>query len=104
MRAVEANLDEAGRYPHLSFLQVEPATLVVTCVKKAERDESLIVRLYNISDQPAAGQISAYKPISKAKQVNLNEEPVEELPITDGGQIEIEVPSRRILTVALQFA
>lgn len=104
LRATEANLDEAGQYPQLSFLEVEPATLVVTCVKKAERSDSLIVRLYNISDQAQSGHISAYKPIISAEKVNLNEEPLEELSVTDDGQIEIQVPSRRILTVALQFA
>jgi len=76
----------------------------VTCVKKAERSDSLIVRLYNISDQAQSGHISAYRPITSAKRVNLNEQPIEVLTITDDRQIETEVPSRRIVTIALRFA
>ncbi len=112
LRAAESSLNESrtgspghsDEYQRLSFLQAEPATLVVTCVKKAERSDSLIVRLYNISDQAQSGHISAYRPITSAKRVNLNEQPIEVLTITDDGQIEIEVPSRRIVTIALRFA
>ncbi len=104
LRAVATDLSGSGAHTRLSFLQVEPTELVVTCVKKAEREEALTVRCYNISEHPISGRVSAYRPIERAELLNLNEEPTEELSVSGGGDVELaDVPGRRILTLALYF-
>ena len=104
LRAVTSDLGEAGDYEQLSFLTVEPDELVVTCLKKAEHDEALIVRFYNISEQPITGHVTCYRQITSAELVNLSEQPTAALNIDGEGRIELpEVPARRIVTVALRF-
>ncbi len=65
LRAVTSNLCEAGEYAQVSFLTVEPDELVVTCVRKAERDDVLIVHFYNMSEQVTSGYLTCYRPISE---------------------------------------
>ncbi len=104
LRAVTSDTGEDGEYEQLSFLTVEPDELIVTCVKKAERDEALIVRFYNISEQTTSGYLTCYRRISSAELVNLNEQPIAALNIDGEGRVELpEVPTRRIVTVALRF-
>jgi len=105
LQAVTSELGEDGKHKQLSFLGVEPDELVVTCVKKAERDEALIVRFYNISEQATSGHLTCYRPITEAELVNLNERPIEGLDIDAEGRVKLpEVPARHIVTLALRFA
>ena len=89
----------------LSLLTVQPDEFVVTCIKKAEQGDSLIVRFYNISEVPLSGHLECWRPIESAELVNLNEEPVAPLELDAEDRVQLtDVPTRRIVTVAIQFA
>ncbi|MDO8589629.1 MAG: glycoside hydrolase family 38 C-terminal domain-containing protein [Armatimonadota bacterium] len=86
----------------MSFVEVEPAELVVTAIKKAESEDRLIVRFYNVGDEDVEGVVTV--PGAKSCDVmNLNEEPVERLRVGDGGSVRLSVGGRRIVTLGFGF-
>ncbi len=56
-----------------SFLSVQPAALQLSAVKFAEDRDSVIVRLYNITDGPVMGQVYLPTGWREAYQTNLDE-------------------------------
>jgi mannosylglycerate hydrolase len=94
--------DPGGDLPgELSFLAVQPETLVLSAVKRAERDDRLIVRVYNPTAESLEAHLRTFPPILKAWQVNLNEEGPEPLPILPGGGTSVPVAGKEVKTIAL---
>ncbi len=62
--------------PSLSFLEIDNDSIVLSCIKKAEVGEYLIVRLYNISSSPQNGNLIFYEKIEikNVEKVNFLEE------------------------------
>ncbi|HID94099.1 MAG TPA: hypothetical protein EYP60_08395 [bacterium (Candidatus Stahlbacteria)] len=85
----------------LSFINVEPNTVVVSAIKKAENMDCLIIRFYNISNKKVSAKISTYVPIKRACITNLNEEIKGNLVITKSNKISLEVGSKKIVNLAL---
>jgi len=87
-----------------SLVTMEPDELVLSAVKKSEDGNGLIVRFYNIMDYDVKGKLSAYKKIAKASWVNLNEEMVQALPVSEDGSLHLVVGKHKIMTVRLLFS
>ncbi|MCD6291408.1 MAG: hypothetical protein J7M34_12960, partial [Anaerolineae bacterium] len=83
-----------------SFLSVEGHNAVLSAVKRADREDALIVRLFNPSTEPTRATIRFAAGLTGAEMVNLNEEPLgDPLPIRDGHEIEVDLAPKRIVTV-----
>ena len=65
-----------------SLLSLEPDELVVCAVKKAEEDDALIVRLYNISTRLRDATLAVPAPVTQAWRANMLEQPRDALPVT----------------------
>lgn len=77
-----ARIEGGGKLPQTcSLLQVEPAELVVSTIKKAEEDEALIVRLYNIAHEEVEGAIEFPQAIATAVETDLDERERETLQV-----------------------
>lgn len=61
-----------------SFLFVDNNTIAISCVKKAEQRNAVILRLYNLSSEPQTALVSTYMKVSNAYISKLNEEIIEE--------------------------
>src|SRR5207245_1892388 len=72
--AAQCPPDEA-RPAQRSFVTVEPAELVVTAIKRAEDRDTLIVRFFNITDEPVPHGRVAMPGARRSRIVNLNEDP-----------------------------
>ncbi len=73
------HLNQAGRsqgwLPHtMAFVQIEPEQLVLSAIKKSDRGEGLVVRLFNPTEETVLGTIRFWKPIAQANLLNLNEQ------------------------------
>ena len=102
LEVVEAPL-HTGKLPNsFSLFSVEPGELVVTAVKKAENDDALIIRMYNVSGKQIKGILSAFRNIEKASIVNMLEEPQEDLDVLDNS-ITFPVRGYQIVTLSLRF-
>ena len=94
----------AGKLPKsLSFIELEPASLVLAAVKVAENGKSLVVRLFNPTEKAVNGSLKVYKPVKKARTITLEELPEEEIKLTDRKVIPLSVPKKKIVTLELTF-
>ena len=97
-------IEPAGELPsEQSFLRVEPDTLLVSAVKKAEGDEALVVRLWNISSEGVRGKLKLHRPVNRAYEVNLLEREIGSLPVR-GNEVEFPVRGCEIKTIKLYLA
>jgi alpha-mannosidase len=65
----------SGQLPReQSLLTVDAAELVVSTVKLAEDDDSVVARVYNIADEPIAAGVALNEAHATTRAVDLNEE------------------------------
>jgi alpha-mannosidase len=101
LQVVEDTL-HAGEMPQeLSFISLEPSLLEISAIKKAENEEALIIRLYNVSDQQVTGKLSVYNDVEAASITTMLEEPIEVLRV-DGHHVEFPVRGHQIVTLKLK--
>jgi alpha-mannosidase len=88
--------------PELSFVTLEPDTLMISAIKRAEDDpRQIIVRFYNPSDEAVSGGRIRVRHTSSAARVNLNEEQPQPLPLEPDGSVRLpEVGAKKIVTLA----
>lgn len=107
MRVVDLPLPPADQETdapgELSFIAVEPHTMVVTAVKKAERSEALVVRLLNIADEEATARVTFHRPVARVYRANLNEEPQEEVS-ADGESVSVSARGKQLVTLLVELA
>ncbi|GAB4316530.1 MAG: alpha-mannosidase [Candidatus Sumerlaeia bacterium] len=88
--------------PELSMIQVQPEGLIVTAIKKAERGDKTIIRLWNPTDRTIKARLTCCWSVKEAHAVRLSERAVEALPVKDGA-VEIELQSKKIAAVGFLF-
>ena len=85
----------------LSFVRVTPGNLVVSAIKKAERADSIIVRLYNTTDETIEGMVKFATVMQAVNLVNLNEEFQRQL-ATATDILKITVAQKQIVTLEVR--
>ncbi len=83
------------------LLSIHGAGLVLTALKRAEDDESMVVRLFNTLPNTAIGKIDCAFPLSAAWLVNLNEEKRGRLTVEQRKRVMIQVTGYGIVTLKL---
>jgi alpha-mannosidase len=86
--------------PTHSFVSVEPSRVIVSALKKAEDDESWILRLYESTGQPAAATINlpfAAKTVSEVNLIEWNEKP---LPLS-GQKLSVNLGAWEVKTIKI---
>ena len=87
--------------PVYSFMKIEPSEAVVSAFKKAEDDDSIILRLFNISGKETEAKITFSSEVAKAWITNLNEEIVSELNSIEGNTIKVKLGAHKIITLKI---
>lgn len=82
-----------------SFIRLDGENLVISALKQAEDDDSIIMRFWNSSDKPSKAKISLTETKS-ASIVNLLENEIQELSV-DNGVVTLPVDGKKIMTVKL---
>ena len=91
-----------GELPtELSFMQLQNRHTIINCVKQAEDSEEIIVRLTNPTDKPINEKLQFHHEIKQAYLVNMNEEKVDKITISDDNTLAFEIPPFKIITVLL---
>lgn len=88
--------------PRFSLIRVEGRGLVVTAVKKAERSNELLIRLFNSSAETQEGTVSFGCDVASLTVAKLDESPNETLPVADNS-ISLSVPPKKILTLLAEL-
>ena len=87
-----------------SFVELQPSELMISAVKRAEKSENIIIRLYNPTSNYIKGNLILFKSPKTAKLLNLNEEKIDNDTLKiDGNKVEIETGAKKIITVELGF-
>ena len=87
-----------------SLVTVDAPNLIVETIKKAEDDDSLIVRLHEAYNQRGAATLSFGRPVQSAKSVNLLEnEPDGEDPGVAGAQIRFDYKPYEVKTFKVRL-
>ncbi len=99
-RAIQVDR-HSGRLPaEQCFVSTRPDTVLVSCFKKAETRDSLILRLFNISGRKVQARVRFHRNIESAYLVNLNEEREGKLIVRDG-TLSFPMPGKKICTIEL---
>jgi len=98
----------SGSLPEeMSFFKISANNVVVSTIKKAEDDDSVIVRCYDIEGRPADVEIASFAPFAKAELTNMIEDegkPIATAAGTGAGaknSVRIKVPAYSIETIKL---
>ena len=87
----------------LSFISIEPDSLVLSALKKAENDDALILRFYNVTGEMVLGKVRFFKPLSVAALCNLHEDEIGNLELREKNELNLEVNAHQIITIKIQF-
>ena len=94
----EGNLPAAA-----SFVRVKPDTLIVTAVKRAETEDALVVRFYNVTGKTVQGETEALKPLEGAWIADLDEQAIRRVTLKNGRIVAHDVAPHRIMTLKLKL-
>jgi mannosylglycerate hydrolase len=95
-----------GKLPsELSFLKIGSRNIVISALKKANREDAVIVRVFNPSAQSVETEIQWMKKIRGLESVNLNEETIhsEDSPLVDGNKFKVHIGAKKIATYKVKF-
>jgi alpha-mannosidase len=81
-----------------SFFEVDNAAVFIEAIKKAEKEEAIIVRLYEAHNTRGTVTLTTTLPVTKAYLTDLLETNVVELPLS-GGEVTLPIQPFEIVTV-----
>ncbi|UCH03386.1 MAG: hypothetical protein JSW05_07240, partial [Candidatus Thorarchaeota archaeon] len=86
------------------FLSIKPSTIRLSAFKISEDTESVVLRLWNIAEKSESCSITLGFPVSAVEMARLDEtvDDTQSLRLKNETEIEIDVPSRRIVTILLK--
>ena len=85
----------------MSFFGVDSDDIIISAVKKAEDDDAVIVRFYEMEGKDSEPQIKIFSPVNKAYLTSLIEKPESSLPVT-GNKILIKRGHNAIETIMVK--
>ena len=86
----------------MNFIKIEPDELILSAVKKSARKNSLIIRLFNPSEETVSGSIKFWKPIKKANLVDLNENLISQASFKED-LVNVIATKNKIITIEVYF-
>ena len=90
-----------GYHPDtMSFVSLEPATLILSAVRQTADGSGMVVRFYNPTGEAVTAQLNMCCEIAAAHRLNLNEERQESLPYI-ANTLSVHVKSGQIVTVEI---
>lgn len=100
-----ATMAHAGPLPAAhSFVQIEPKNVILTAIKKAEDDNSVIFRFFEFEGQPAQVRLRLPEAAIGASQTNLMEKEEKTLPLlSDGKEVSLSIGRYEIASVKVSF-
>lgn len=104
LKPIQTNVPNAGKGElpaSYSFYEVKGGAQV-SCLKKAEEGDAVVMRLFNPSGEEEAVTVQWCKAIEKAELLDLKEDVKEEL-AADGNKVSLTIPANKICTVRFEI-
>lgn len=83
------------------MFNLEPKSLILTTMKKAEDDDSVLVRFYEAEGSEAQPKICLFQPIKQAWKTNLIEDVEQPLQVHPDESIQLAFKPLEIVTLKL---
>jgi alpha-mannosidase len=93
----------ADREENSSLLLVDASNIIVEAVKPAEEDDAFVVRLYEAERSATAAKVTFGRKPKKAAVTNLLEEELEELKVSEEGEIRLSFRAFEIKTLKVYY-
>lgn len=103
LSAVQAQNHEGMLPPQQSFFQIDGENVVLTAVKRAEDDNSLIARFYEWNGKNGDVKITVPRGIQSAEETNLMEKPAGSL-VVQNSTVTVPTKAYEIKTVKLHYS
>ncbi|MHA1791050.1 MAG: alpha-mannosidase [Promethearchaeota archaeon] len=87
--------------PEQAMISLSPDTLVISAVKKGEKDNSIILRVFNPSGKDIQAKVSLSFGFQSVSRVNLNEELIESILDVDDGGFKAKFDPFEIITFSI---
>jgi alpha-mannosidase len=91
-----------GIYSKYSFLNVEPSNIIITTVKKSEKDNSIIIRMYESAGISGSALLSFLDNVKSAREVDFLENDKSELK-AEGKKLLLNFKGYETKTIKLEF-
>jgi len=85
----------------MSFLFLEPSSLVLSAVSRTPDGTGLMVRFYNIDSAPVDAQLTSWRSLVEAWQTNMAGERLLRLTVLDDRSVTLPVRSHEVVTLEL---
>ncbi len=102
VKAIQGEAHKGSLPTNMSFIEIDNDAIVLSALKKSDKDNRWIIRVYNTWDKEIKANIRLFKIAAKAYHVNLKEEILRELNVC-GNTIPIQVGAHEIYTIAVEF-
>jgi hypothetical protein len=103
MRAVVADPHNGSLPAALSFVEMNPASVVLSAIKLAEEGDGLIVRAWNVAPVPVEARVRLNLPFSRAFLTDLNECPGEGLNPDADNVVRLHLHPRQVKTMRFEW-
>lgn len=99
--AMKLNNSEVSTPYSYSLLKQCDENLVLSVIKKAEKEEGLIIRMYNPNEYEESTNLLFNRSIKEAVKANLNERKIEEIKIEDSS-IKVKCRKNQVQTILIK--
>jgi alpha-mannosidase len=86
-----------------SFLSVQPKSLLLTSLKRADDESGIIIRLNNPVDTVVRGTVHVEAKMREAYRATMNEAIIEPVEIVHGHDIPVTVKAYEVMTLVVRF-
>ncbi len=106
LRVISTDVHE-GTLPQVgTFVEVQPETVVLSCIKKAQAGDAVIVRLLNPGDKAQTTRIQCpadlLGQVKQVQEVDLLERPVDKsTAVHSNNTIQVEIPAQAMATLKI---
>jgi len=99
MRGVSTSIHRGTLPASGSFLETEPAAFIISTIKQSEDGRGMLVRGYNLSNQPINVRMKPWKNFINVELVNLAEEKLAGVKPDKDGRVTVPVRGHEIVSV-----
>ncbi|TVQ74441.1 MAG: hypothetical protein EA363_01685, partial [Balneolaceae bacterium] len=112
VRLFQSGRTEGDIAPGTSFVDIQPGSLVLSALKKAEgafvdehgntgTGDRYVLRIYNPTEETVEGEAALWFPVRSAAQVTMEEKHVRDLEVNKGSVIPVSLASRQVMSILL---
>lgn len=92
-----------GRLPRkLSFWKISSPNILLSGVKKAENDDTVIVRLYNPTSRQIRTTLSSHFKIKKVWEVSMEEKRIKQIECETEKSVGLTISKKKVLTLEIE--